>query len=68
MADIETLMVTIKRPMANIAPAMAKNRNSYGENHVALWRILFRYGGENFLESGLEWQELSLLRDDRFLG
>jgi hypothetical protein len=26
-----------------------------------------RYG-ENSLESGLEWQELWLLRDDRFLG
>jgi hypothetical protein len=35
------------------------NRIFYGENHAALWRILFWYG-ENLLEGDYEWRELVL--------
>jgi hypothetical protein len=60
-------MAIISDPMANIELAMAEIASRYGENYAPLWRILFRYG-ENSLEGSLEWQELSLLRDGRFLG
>jgi hypothetical protein len=60
-------MAIISHSMANIHLAMAEITSRYGGNYALLWRILFRYG-ENSLENGLEWQELSLLGDGRFLG
>ena len=45
---------------------MAEIKSLWGI-YAALWQKLFWYG-ENFLESDLEWQELSFFRNDRFLG
>jgi hypothetical protein len=61
------LMAIISHSMANNHLAMAEITSRYGGNYAPLWRILFRYG-ENSPENGLEWQELSLLGDGRFLG
>ena len=60
-------MAIISHSMADIHLAMAEITSRYGGIYAPQWRILFRYG-ENSLESGLEWQELSLLGDSRFLG
>jgi hypothetical protein len=40
MAEIETTMVKIKRPMAKIAAAMANITSPYGDNYLGMAEIV----------------------------
>jgi hypothetical protein len=59
------LMARIKGSMANITSLMAEITSGYGENYLAPWQKLFRYG-ENSPEGDLQWRKLRLYGDGCF--